>query len=415
MPEPVINLSTPPPASAGRPSAANESEGSDAGTPFSDVLAQKLDQISPRSDKPAASDSEEKGAAAGDDIAAVPVLPDQTLPPGQTLPPDGNTLQLALNVSPPATAATPTPPGQQDGDGAGATASFSSVAAMNGTGATQLVNPGNGEFNLEGQDGPQVQASGQLSTQASEQSWVRGRSPGQITLAGAHTGQAGDSDADLTQLPAANTFPIEKENAQHLANENSVAGKVAEGASQALAGLAAQPNTATANPALGTVNALSGAAPHNAQSAATLVSTPIPLPVNHPDWDQALGQRVVWLVKQDVQGAELRINPPQLGPVEMRIVMNNDQASVSFTSQHAAVREALEAAVPRLRDMFSDNGLSLVNVNVSQHSFAQQRQDNPYTPGAVASSGYQDGAQPLEGPVSDTSARVLAGLVDFYA
>ena len=64
--------------------------------------------------------------------------------------------------------------------------------------------------------------------------------------------------------------------------------------------------------------------------------------------------------------------------------------------------------------MFSDNGLNLANVNVSQHSFAQQRQDNPYTPGAAASSGYQDGA-PVESPVSDTPARVLAGLVDFYA
>lgn len=285
---------------------------------------------------------------------------------------------------------------------------FSSVAALNGTGATQLVNPGNGESNQDGQ----IQASGQLSTQDSEQSLVRGRSPGQITLAGAHTGQAGDLNADLAQMSAANTFSIE--NAQHLANENNVAGKVAEGAAQALTGLAAQPNTATANPALGTVNALSGAAPHNAQSAAPPASTPIPLPVNHPDWDQALGQRVMWLVRQDVQGAELRINPPQLGPIEMRIVMNNDQASVSFTSQHAAVREALEAAVPRLRDMFSDNGLNLGNVNVSQHSFAQQRQDNPYTPGAAASSGYQDGA-PVESPVSDTPARVLAGLVDFYA
>lgn len=402
MPEPVINLSTPP-ASAGRPSAANESEASDVGgKPFSDVLAQKLDQTSPRSDKPATSDSEGKDAAAEDDIAAV------TAPAGQTLPPDGNTLQLALNVSPPAIATTSTPPVQQEGNGAAATAGFSSVAALNGTGATQLVNSGNGESNQDGQ----IQASGQLSTQDSEQSLVRGRSPGQITLTGAHTGQAGDLKADLTQLSAANTFSIE--NAQHPANENNVAGKVAEGAAQALAGLAAQPNTATPNPALGTVNALSGAAPHNAQSAAPPVSTPIPLPITHPDWDQSLAQRVVWLVNQNVQGAELRINPPQLGPIEMRIVMNNDQASVSFTSQHAAVREALEAAVPRLRDMFSDNGLNLGNVNVSQHSFAQQRQDNPYTPGAAASSGYQDGA-PVESPVSDTPARALAGLVDFYA
>ena len=141
----------------------------------------------------------------------------------------------------------------------------------------------------------------------------------------------------------------------------------------------------------------------------------IPLPISQPGWDQALGQRVMWLVKQDVQGAELRINPPQLGPVEMRVVLNNGQADVSFTSPHALVRDALEAAMPRLRDMFSDNGLNLVNVNVSQHSFAQQRQDNPYTPGSTASARYQDGLQSVEDPVHDTPARVSAGLVDFYA
>lgn len=402
MPQPVINVSTPP-ASPGRPPAANESEASDAGgTPFSDVLAQKLDQTSPRSgkpsDKPAASDAEEKDAAAGDDIAT------ETAPVGQILPPDGNTLQSILNRSPSATDVIPTLTEQQDGGGAEATASFSLVA-LNGAGATQPVNSGNGESTLESQAVQQVPASGQLSTQASKQSLVRGQSSGQIT-------QGSDVNADPAPF-GLNTLPLE--NAQALANEGSMAGKVVEGAAQALAGLAAQPNTATSNPALATVSALSGTAPHSAHSATPSVSTPIPLPITHPDWDQALGQRVMWLVKQDVQGAELRINPPQLGPVEMRIVMNNDQATVSFTSQHAAVREALEAAVPRLRDMFSDNGLNLGNVNVSQHSFAQQRQDNPYTPGTAGSSDYQDGAQPVEGTVSDTPARVLAGLVDFYA
>ena len=402
MPQPIINLPAPP-ASPGRPPAANESEASDAGgPPFSDVLAQKLEQSSPPSgkpsDTPAASDSGEKDTAAGDDIAAA------TAPAGQILPLNGNGLQPALTVSPSTTDAAQPLTGQQDGSGAEATTSFSLVA-LNVTGATQPTNSADVESNPESQAAPQVLASGQFSTQGSKQSLGRGQQPGQVA-------QGGDPNADLMQLSAANTFSTE--NTQAHASEVSMAGKLAEGASQALAGLAAQPNAAAPNPALGTVNALAAAAPHNAHSVAPSVSTPVPLPITHPDWDQSLAQRVVWLVNQNVQGAELRINPPQLGPVEMRIVMNNDQATVSFTSQHAAVREALEAAVPRLRDMFSDNGLNLGNVNVSQHSFAQQRQDNPYTPGAAASSGYQDGA-PVESPVSDTPARVLAGLVDFYA
>ncbi len=402
MPQPVINVSTPP-TSPGRPPAANESEASDAGgTPFSDVLAQKLDQSRSRSDKlsdkPAASDSEQRDAAAGGDIAAA------TAPAGQILPPNGNSLQ-PLTVSPSATDAAQLLTAQQDGGGAEATASFSLVV-LNGAGATPPVNSANGASNLEGQDVQQVPVLGQLQDQASKQSLGRGQSSGQIT-------QGSDVNADPAQLSAVTTFPVE--NAQALANEGSMAGKVVEGAAQALVGLAGQPNTATANPALATVSALSGTAPHSAHSAAPPASTAIPLPITHPDWDQSLAQRVVWLVNQNVQGAELRINPPQLGPVEMRIVMNNDQATVSFTSQHAAVREALEAAVPRLRDMFSDNGLTLGNVNVSQHSFAQQRQDNPYAANPSAPSSYGERSEPAEPATPGVVTRVINGLVDLYA
>ncbi len=402
MPEPVINVATPAPAaSAGRPSTANESEASGASAPFSDVFARKLDQTGSHSGKPldksAVSDSGEKDVATGDDIAAV------AAPAGQILPPDVSTLQFALNIPLPATAVAPTPlvaqnDGVGDGDRTGAevVAAFSPLTALNAAGATQPVSAGNGE--------PSASQDGQAQV------------PGLVTQLGAHTGQGKDLNADQTQLSAADTFSIE--NTQPLANETPALAKTAEAATQALTGLAvqSQPNSAPATTALGMLNPVSGTAPHNAQSASASVSTPISLPVTHPDWDQALGQRVVWLVKQDVQGAELRINPPQLGPVEMRIVMNNDQASVSFTSQHAIVREALEAAVPRLRDMFSDSGLNLVNVNVSQHSFAQQRQDNPYAANSSNPlNNYATESEPAGGALSGTVTRVINGLVDLYA
>ena len=76
-----------------------------------------------------------------------------------------------------------------------------------------------------------------------------------------------------------------------------------------------------------------------------------------------------------MQGAQVKLNPANLGPMEVRIQMQNDQASIQFTSHHAVVREALEAALPRLRDMFEASGVQLVNVDVSSgQSFAQQQQ-----------------------------------------
>ncbi len=113
-------------------------------------------------------------------------------------------------------------------------------------------------------------------------------------------------------------------------------------------------------------------AAHAAPATPTVV---LNTPFGQPDWDQALGERIQWLASQKVQGAQVKLNPANLGPMEVRIQMQNDQASIQFTSHHAVVREALEAALPRLRDMFEASGVQLVNVDVSSgQSFAQQQQ-----------------------------------------
>src|SRR5690606_14335081 len=112
------------------------------------------------------------------------------------------------------------------------------------------------------------------------------------------------------------------------------------------------------------------ATPQDPAARPALPSTAIDMPLRQAGWDQALGDRVVWMVNQKFQGAEIKLNPPQLGPIEVRIQMHHDQAQVSFTAQHGAVRDALEAALPRLREMFAANGLGLGDVNVSQQSFA---------------------------------------------
>lgn len=119
--------------------------------------------------------------------------------------------------------------------------------------------------------------------------------------------------------------------------------------------------------------AAAASAPQDPAVRPTLPTTAIDVPLRQPGWDQALGDRVMWVVNQKFQGAEIKLNPPQLGPIEVRIQMHHDQAQVTFTAQHGAVRDALEAALPRLREMFAANGVGLGDVNVSQHSFAEQQ------------------------------------------
>jgi flagellar hook-length control protein FliK len=130
--------------------------------------------------------------------------------------------------------------------------------------------------------------------------------------------------------------------------------------------------------------AASAASSTGAPSTAGAPTVTVATAFGQADWDQALGDRIQWLVGQKVQGAQVKLNPANLGPLEVRIQMQNDQASIQFTAHHAVVREALEAALPRLREMLEASGVQLVDVDVSgQQSFAGRQQatedrENPY-------------------------------------
>lgn len=138
------------------------------------------------------------------------------------------------------------------------------------------------------------------------------------------------------------------------------------------------PDTAPANPGVPSFNSAASISP-NVAAASVIASGKPELAISQapgqPGWSDVFADRVTFVVKQNLQEAEIRLNPPQLGQVEVRIVMNNDQANLMFSSPHGAVREAIEASIGRLRDMLADNGFNVVNVDVSDKSLAQQRGD----------------------------------------
>lgn len=167
-----------------------------------------------------------------------------------------------------------------------------------------------------------------------------------------------------------------------------------------------------------TMPATSAAVTHDprSQRAEAPLVMQLSVPLQDPGWDQAVAQRVLWMVKQGAQSAELRINPPGLGAVEIRVALReNDQARVSFTSPHADVREALEAAFPRLREMLHANGLSLEDADVSSHSFAEQRQASHYQGGAQFGSATGDAEQPGTDTATEAVVKLPIGLLDLYA
>lgn len=94
--------------------------------------------------------------------------------------------------------------------------------------------------------------------------------------------------------------------------------------------------------------------------------------VGTPAWDQQLGQKVVWMAAGGDQSATLTLNPPDLGPLQVVLTVTNDQADAAFMSAQPEVRQALEAALPRLRDMMAEAGIAFGNATVSDGAAQQQ-------------------------------------------
>ncbi|WP_207062433.1 flagellar hook-length control protein FliK [Motiliproteus sp. SC1-56] len=133
-------------------------------------------------------------------------------------------------------------------------------------------------------------------------------------------------------------------------------------------------------------------------------------------WSSGLGQRVLWMANQQVGRAELRLDPPELGSLTVKLSISQEQASVSFTSPHAHVREALEQQLPRLREMLAESGLNLEQADVSDQSLSRESGDEAEDGrGAGRGRGGEEMAD-AEGRVGqDVPMRASLALVDYYA
>ena len=107
--------------------------------------------------------------------------------------------------------------------------------------------------------------------------------------------------------------------------------------------------------------------------------------------------QVSLLAQSGVQTAELHLNPADMGPVSVQIVMEGNQARVDFGADVAATRKAIEAGMPELASALLDAGFTLAGGGVSQHAKGQDQSNkdarpNPSGSGRVASASSADAA-----------------------
>ncbi len=143
----------------------------------------------------------------------------------------------------------------------------------------------------------------------------------------------------------------------------------------------------------------------------------VPTPVGHPTWPQDVGNRIVWMAGKDLGKAELVLTPPHLGRMEISLSLNGDQASASFVTASPAAREALEQALPKLREMMSQAGIDLSQANVSTNNAGQQTaQEQGWSSRRNANTQSGDAADASEiAAVSSPQILNGNGLVDTFA
>ena len=100
-----------------------------------------------------------------------------------------------------------------------------------------------------------------------------------------------------------------------------------------------------------------------------------------PDWPEEFGRKITWLATQRMQAAELKLHPAHLGPIEISLQLSGDQQlTAQFVSHHPAVREAIEANLPRLREIMAENGIMLADTSVNADTPRSQKENGQGSP-----------------------------------
>ncbi len=147
---------------------------------------------------------------------------------------------------------------------------------------------------------------------------------------------------------------------------------------------------------------------HSANTAALEVKTP----VGSGAWADELGTKITWAAHQGIESASLQLSPAHLGPVEVKISVQDGGTSVWFGAAQADTRAALEQALPRLREMFSTQGMNLTDAGVSREPPKQQAKQQGVQ-GIQAVSGVSGAG--TDDASAAAAIRVRLGLLDTYA
>lgn len=124
--------------------------------------------------------------------------------------------------------------------------------------------------------------------------------------------------------------------------------------------------------ATATQSGVSGSTPLR-HEATPIQAQPLPLMLNKGLVADEMAERIQMMMSKNLKNIDIRLDPPELGRLHIRMNMHADGASIQFTVTNAQARDALEGAMPRLREMLAQQGVQLADTSVQQQSSGQQQ------------------------------------------
>ncbi|MFY8326085.1 flagellar hook-length control protein FliK [Pseudoalteromonas sp. ZZD1] len=135
------------------------------------------------------------------------------------------------------------------------------------------------------------------------------------------------------------------------------------------------------------------------------------------DAAKLLQERVSALLNINNKEAEIRLDPPEMGSMQIRIRSDAEQAQINFVVQNQQAKEALEQSMPKLREMLAEQGIELGESSIqqgdSQENMAEQEQQNAQ--GQLANNAENDDESADIQASTNNIKQQSSSSIDYYA
>lgn len=91
----------------------------------------------------------------------------------------------------------------------------------------------------------------------------------------------------------------------------------------------------------------------------------LPVAVDQPQWQESLAQQIILFKRHNIEQAEIRLNPEELGSLQIKLSMHDGKMQLHMAAAVGVVKGILESALPYLRTSLAEQGIELQQTEVT--------------------------------------------------